>query len=193
MISASKNQRDRKLLLRAVGGCTECLEIIWHKYRQVISACLRKTNGDDTAEDVCQTVYSHILQGNCNYDGSSDVKAYLNGMASKTLKSQARAFLKRNHVQTQVAIVEDLVVSDDRLSCPVEALSAKEQKDQQEIAILELPPKSRQAVELVYRDGIPAFQAAEKIDCDFDVFRQRLEYGLRCLSQKLNTDCSPED
>jgi RNA polymerase sigma factor (sigma-70 family) len=51
-------------------------------------------------------------------------------------------------------------------------------------ALAELTPKCRQAIVLVYFDGLKPKQAAKMIGCDFKVFWDRLEYGIECLRKK---------
>lgn len=188
----SEHEQDSLLLQKVIqDGCMQSFVTIYRKYLPNVSALILKT--DRTAEDVPQIVFLRLLEGKCKYDGKSGVRAYLNGMALMILKEQNRSLSRMKSRQSKIREVREQIACGDRVRCPVDILSAKEQGEQQENAILDLPPKSRQAIKLVYQDGIPAAEAAKLTRCDFGAFRQRLKYGRQCLSKKLNTAPDSED
>ena len=87
----TEDQHERELLVRAVSGCMESLETLWHKYAPALGAKLAKTCGADMAEDVCQTLFLRLCAKECKYTGNSDVQGYLFGMAKRILSDYFRA------------------------------------------------------------------------------------------------------
>ena len=82
-MSISNHKNVDKLLLTRVyrNGCRDSLLVIYLKYKPMVCDFLRKKGADDVTEDICQSVFLHISDGKCNYDGNSDVKSYLFGIA----------------------------------------------------------------------------------------------------------------
>ena len=52
-------------------------------------------------------------------------------------------------------------------------------------AIAELPPKSGQAIEFVYMQGLKSSKAAVLAGCGVHAFRDRLDYALASLRAKV--------
>ena len=123
-------------------------------------------------------VWGERYKGKCRYDGRSDVKNYLFGVARNTLNQQLRSTRKETLVKSQIRIDRDLLVEQTLQQCPAEALNTAESQNILKETIAQLPQKARQAIEYVYFDGIPAKKAAKKARCDYATFRNRLSYGL---------------
>ena len=178
--------KDRILLKKAChNGCVDSLEEIYRKYRPMICDFLKKRGATSIAEDVCQTVFAQLCEGKCNYDGTSDVKNYLFGVARNTLNQQLRVILKETHAKSQIWIDGDVLIKQTTHQCPAQALNTAESQKILNETIANLPKKSQQAIKLVYIDAIPPKKAAKKAKCNFSVFRNRLDYGLRILEKHL--------
>ena len=125
----------------------------------------------------------HIREGKCNYDGSSDVKSYLFGVAKNLFKQEVTTDKTKTYKLSRVQIEGDLIVKQDTQECPAESLGITESRQILRKIVAQLPQKSRQAVKLVYIEGVPAKEAAKIAKCDFEIFRNRLSYGLKCLKK----------
>jgi RNA polymerase sigma factor (sigma-70 family) len=175
---------DRILLNKAArNGCAESLAMIYRKYRSMICDFLLNAGADGLEEDVCQSVFVHIREGKCNYDGSSEVKNYLFGVAKNLFKQEVTTDKTKTYKLSRVQTEGDLIVKQTIQACPAESLGIAESRQILREIVAQLPPKSHQAVKLVYLEGIPAKEAAMIAKCDFKVFRKRLDYGLRCLKK----------
>jgi RNA polymerase sigma factor (sigma-70 family) len=174
---------DRKLLWKACQGDKEAQASVSIKYRKPVCDFLRKIGSNGLAEDIYQTMFLKICDKKCNYDGGSDAKNYLFGFARKIRRQELTAVGKAVNAQNWEEI-EDILWRPE-FSTPAKILQQSEFRRILYEKIAQLPPKSRQAVQLVYLKGIPAKKAAMIIKCDFKVFRDRLNYGLKRLNSSV--------
>lgn len=82
---------DPILLKKAArDGCYESLAMIYRKYKQMICDFFYKAGADGMAEDICQSVFTHLREGKCKYDGGSEGKSYLFGVAKDLFKQAVK-------------------------------------------------------------------------------------------------------
>ena len=175
-----------KVGLRAVGGCAESLEIMWHKYKPVICAKLAKNCGADIAEDIYQTLFLRIRAKECKYSGNSDVQGYLYGMAKRILSDYFRAESR----QVRTSCLHEVEITGDFTSLsvtetPLENLQTAETRHALQHAIEELPANARKAVDLVYNQGHRPSESANKLGCSVKTLHDRLQYGISKLRMEL--------
>lgn len=176
---------DRILLKRAArDGCSASLTTIYLKYQPMICDFLQKNGADDIAEDICQSVFMEIHEGRCKYDGSSEAKSFLFGVANNFHKNHIRSDKKKTYSLLSHKIEGNLIAWDNSEGCPLESLQAAESRQIIQEITAELPPKANQAIDLVYLKGIPAAKAADLAGSNFNTFRKRIELGLRHLYEK---------
>lgn len=175
---------DRILLRKAAcRGRGDSLAIIYTKYQPIVHDYLKRAGADGMAEDICQAVFMQIQEGRCKYDGSSEVKSYLFGVARNLFKQELKSENTKTFNRDRIQVDGNLLVQRTIQECPTKALEAAESHQVLRDVIPQLPPKAYQAVKLVFLDGIPAKKAAKIAKCDFKAFRDRLDYGLRCLKK----------
>lgn len=180
---------DRALLKRAVEeACPKALSELYQKHELFIANYIaRQVSVNGEGRDLVHAVFLRLCQGSCQYSGQSDVRGYLCGIAKNVLREHFRS--KRRHIQV-VSSIEVKRAGDLRFACnseaPSDALRKGEIRQIIQKAVMTLPEKSRQAVELVYFECIPVPQAATKAGCTAKVFRARLGHGLALLSMALD-------
>ncbi|MBN1980079.1 MAG: sigma-70 family RNA polymerase sigma factor [Chitinivibrionales bacterium] len=172
---------DRELLWKACHeGCGQSLSAIYVRYRKPVCDYLRKIRADGLAEDICQDVFGRICEKRCDYNGRSNVKDYLFGIASNILHNHQRTKKEKNFPSDQL----ESLAGELRISTIPSAESILETEDRfQEIqkSFLLLPPKSRQAIEIWLQEG----DCYPTIPCDANTFGMRLSYAIRCLRKKM--------
>ena len=173
--------KDRVLLKRACRkACEKSLSIIYQKYRKPVCDYLYKAGADEFAEDICQDVFARISENRCNYDGSSDVRDYLFGVAANILRDHQRKKTETTIPPDQIEFMGEM----SRMS-PVpdaESVVVTEEKLQKlRSNILQLSPKSRQAIEIWLQNGnvLP-----DQSSYSSDTFRKRLEYAIKVIKKK---------
>ena len=142
-----------------------------------------RINSIPDAEDLAQDVFFELCEGNGSYDGQSEVKAYLFGVARNTIGRYYRN--KKKQSQTvQIDSVGDIVANGDiQQHQPV---SIQELKELLKDATEQLPPKAGEAVRLRLCDGLTPKEAAERIGCSVNVLNQRFYDGAKLLKKKNN-------
>ena len=136
---------------------------------------LIKNCSPNIVDDLIQETFVRILEDNQN-------KICISNIAQNVLYEQKRAEkMETRHLKQLFALYRSAISG----VVSVDSLELKENLQILITAISELPPKSRQAIRLVYLEGMKAKEAATLIDCDFKAFRMRLDYGLKCLRKMI--------
>jgi len=179
------NTQERLLLQRAVeDGDQEAVGEIYKKHKPFLDNYLAKLEHQDGyAEDLTQDVFLAISQRQGNYAGDTDVRGYLCGIAKNVALGSNRREARQGIAFTDCLLEEILPIHHDD---PSQYLDLEEIRAAIEQAIAALPEKSRQAIELVYLDGLKPHQAARKLGCPQVVFNNRLARGLWLLRGKLS-------
>ena len=181
--------KDRILLKRACQKrCPEATQDLYIKYKPFITNYIRsRLYRSNDHSDLVQTVFAHICQGKCNYDGTTSPRGYLCGIA----KNVIRAYLTASQTQIRTSSLDsididgDLVLKHNSPSSPLNDLYRKELRQALKYAIANLPPKSRQAVELVYIHRLKPAQAAAHSNREIIAFYNSLQYGLTKIKAEL--------
>lgn len=178
---------DRILLKKAARDrCRQSLAIIYLKYQPMICDFLRKSGADGMAEDICQSVFMQLHEGKCKYDGSSEAKTYLFGVASNIHKNDLKADNVKTYGLSPVEINGDLLVQESVLESPYDILENAESRQFIRGIIAQLPPKSRQVIELIYLEGKTRQEAADHLDSDYFSVCKSIKYGKNKLKEKIS-------
>lgn len=181
--------KDRMLFKQALDSSSpEMLGGIYKKYEPFVSQYIaKKVSVEDDSQNIAQTVFLHLCQGKCKYSGDSDVQGYLCGIAKNVLRDHFKAKNRRVKVRSlaEIEVIGDLLVTDSYDDDPQENLQNAELRQILKKAIANLPPKSRQAVELLYVHDIKPPEAAKQLGCSAKMLRERLYYGIRVLREEL--------
>lgn len=182
--------KDRLLLKKAITeACPEALGEIYKKHRPFLTNYIaQKVRFKDEGQDLVHTVFLRLCQGNCKYSGDSDVQGYLCGIAKNVLRDHFKAKNRQIRVNDEIEIDGDLLITHrhtEESSCNLQKVEAQQALKK---AISDLPPKSRQAIELVYLDGLRPIDACRKTGCTIETFRNRLNLGRNLLEARLKND-----
>ena len=180
---ASNIKIEGRLLLRKAckDGCRASLARIYSEYNSSIYGYFKKKSPDHgTAENILQEVFRQVIEGKCDYDGSSDPLNYLIGVGRILLKKE----LSREKVAGS-AILPDFAdpLGDNNCQSPIERLEATELRQELRANISKLPAASRTAIELVYWSEKTSAEAAKELGCSYNTLRKRLQYALAKLKK----------
>jgi len=132
----------------------------------------RISNPDD-AEDLAQSVFLEFYHGNHN---SEKPPAYLFGIARNLIATYYHQKNKQRVFPLNSKIADDIAFSDYAGSSRNRALV-----EEIEIAVIGLPSKAREAVELRLMDDLSSQEAASQLDCTVGRFYDRFHNGLKIL------------
>jgi RNA polymerase sigma-70 factor (ECF subfamily) len=180
----SQNINDSELLVKACKeGCNKSVEKLYRNFAPVIRDHLKKSGLCNQLEDIIHELFIRILVCKLNYKGTGCPRRFM----CKTAENISHEHFNANKITISSLhqIGKNRLSSEESISVVLETIELKEVSHIVKNAISELPLKSRQAIELVYINSINAKEAAELVQCEFKVFRNRLNYGLKKLKEKL--------
>lgn len=181
------NSQDSEVKILLIKACNEnnkeAAETLYIKFKPDTNKC-HNSFWQQESEDAFQEFFLHILNKQMNYKGNGNP----NGFINNTLKNIHLELLNNNKFKYQSLqeMEKDGIFPVDKDICnPSQVLETKEFRCIIRGTISELPPKSRQAIELVLLNGLKPKEAAKLIGCNIKIFRKRLDYGKMQLFKNL--------
>ena len=169
---------DERIVLRRV-VCHQdrrALATLYLKYhRQVKTYIASYTSSVADTEDLDQEVFIQLYMGKSHYDGRTDVKSYLMGIAKNIIRSYHRRKSKIRSSETVFIRSISTIRSGDEIDQQFEKIT----KD----AITRLHHKERQAIRLRFVESFSPKEAAKKAGCSLSAFYKRLERAERALRE----------
>ena len=175
---------DRILLKKAARDrCHQSLAIIYRKHRLTVYDYLKRAGADGMAEDICQTVFVRLCMGKYNnYAGQTAADDYLCTVARNILRNHRKVKAETAYPPNQI----DGLNAEQTIDIQQDSLETAEEHQRLNKLIAELPPKSRQAIELALKDiGKGRGAIWTHAYNDPDVFRKRLRYAIKLLREKI--------
>ncbi len=180
---------DRILLKKAAReSCRQSLAIIYLKYRPIICDYLLKIGAGDACEDICQSVFMQLHDNKCDYNGSTDAKSYLFGVAFNQFKQHLKLLKEKTYGLSPIKVKGDLLVKHIIHNCPAEILEKAESHQKIVEIILELPSKSRGAIWYSFFESHKnSCQVGHKISSKgSELLRKRVAYAVKLIRKKMN-------
>ena len=181
---------DRILLLRAIqDGCPESMGKLYQRYMPFFLKYIsRKVRLNDESLDLVQAIFLRLCQGNCKYNGQSDVQAYLCGIAKNVLRDHFKA--KNRQIKAvsldEIEIDGNLLVTHNKTAEASKKLQSEEIREVLKKTVSKLPEKASQAIELVCLQGLRPLDACRKVGCSIETFYNRLNHGRRLMKSELS-------
>ena len=141
--------------------------------------CCRHNRAE--AEEVLQTVYLKIFQGNAVYRGECKLQTWLFAVIRKTAISERRKHLLRT--------LKSIAKSDnDFNSQPDFELERSEMQQRFKQALSRLPARQRETLHLVFYQDLSLSEAAEVMNISVGSARRHYERGKKRLRETLDRD-----
>jgi RNA polymerase sigma factor (sigma-70 family) len=180
----SQDEDNKILLLKACNeNCNESIEKFYLRFKSFINK-LHKSFLVQDLEDYFQEFFVRMQEHKLKYEAKGSPEAFL----KKTIINIFLEQINKNKIKPKSLHEmenDDLFPADKDAHIPLQAIDTEERNQIIMTAIAELPPKTRQAIELVYIGRLTPKEAAKLIGCDFKIFRKRLNYGKKQLYKKL--------
>jgi RNA polymerase sigma factor (sigma-70 family) len=169
MIPPSQSSDDVCLMTRAKQGDRQAYTLLYEKYVPIVRKYISgRDNRVESQEDLVQEVFTRLWEHRGRYRAGMPVFPYLLAFAKNVHREhrarrrrEARA-KSREHDVTSMEVGPDVVARHNE---GVEWVRSY---------LAELPPKRRQAVELVYLGQMPVTKAAKVMNCSAEALRQNL-------------------
>jgi RNA polymerase sigma factor (sigma-70 family) len=144
-------------------------------------SCCRRDRAE--AEEVLQTVYLKIIEGKARFRGDASFKTWLFAVIRKTAISQHRGNVLRK-LRTAVS-PNSSPEKISNLENPDQAFERSETQLQFRRALQHLPSRQREALHLVFYEGLTLSEAAEVMSISIGSARQHYQRGKRRLRKSL--------
>lgn len=181
---------DECMLLKKAceDGCPRAISKLYEQESTFLRGYIAKRHPSIAAEaeDIVHLLFQRICEGRCNYSGKSSARTYLCAVARN---------LAQNHARTVRRRVKTVPLHGTGHRDHIEAwcrdpFSFVENSETQETvreAVLRLPRKSREAIELAYFQNAKGNAGNPGTS---DVLRKRLSYAMTKLRRKLRAHSS---
>jgi RNA polymerase sigma-70 factor (ECF subfamily) len=152
-------ETDDALVVRAQSGCRAALEALVERHYATIHRIAWRHCGDRTeAEDVAQEVCIRIAKSIMGFERRASFTTWCHGIVLNTARDALRARARVNAVSIAMAAFGPEAANEPEVeSCSVE--------DALWSAVRALPERQREAVQLVYVEGMSHREAAQLIGC----------------------------
>ena len=149
------HDEDCRLMLAAAAGDRHAFEQIYAKYYPIVCDFIASRNGTCTpVADLAQEVFTRVWAGRPRYEGRSDVRTFLFGVATNVVLEAGRG----DHRPDPTGQGEAPTGPGGR--DPAHTAAQHEQLEALRAAVAALPQKQRRALELTHIEGVPPATAA---------------------------------
>lgn len=150
----SGDDDDSTLCERAAAGCEQSFVALFHRYYDAVHGLVYRLSRDSSdAEDVAQETFIKAARSLGQFGGRSSFKNWLYSIAMNTLRDKRRSALREE--KTREAFIRE---------SPVTAGEADQREAVAEV-LDSLPTDLRDAVTLVYIEGLNHREAARVLGC----------------------------
>lgn len=143
------------------------------------------------AEDVLQTTYVKILDGQAKFAGRSSLKTWLFAVIRRTAADRRRTQVRRKNLltgfQAQPTVVPDSPSPGHPSEHPVAHLDEERRRRRIRTAVGQLSPRQRQVLELVFYHELTLKQAAELLGVAIGTARIHYDRGKKQLLHQLDS------
>jgi RNA polymerase sigma-70 factor, ECF subfamily len=155
--SASMDKPDNALVAAAKSGDRKAFEaLIERHYDRIHRVAWRHCGNPSEAEDIAQEVCIRIARSLVGFEGRAAFTTWCHGIAVNVVRDWMRARARAVAAHAEAS----LLILADGAAAPVE-----DQDDELWQAVRALPERQREAVELVYVEGLSHRDAARAIGC----------------------------
>ena len=167
-------------------GIREAFEELVHRYeRELYSYLYRYLGNAANAEDVFQKTFLAVLQGCNKFDASREFRPWLYTIATNeaiNFQRKAKQFRVISQVEddSDAYSIADNVVGNEPE--PFEEPMDREIAGKIREAVEQLPKQLKQAVYMVYFQGLTYREAADAVGIHFTTLSQRLQHAVNKLN-----------
>jgi RNA polymerase sigma-70 factor (ECF subfamily) len=172
---------EQALLVAARSDAASFATFYRHFERPVLQFFMHATGRADLAADLAGETFASALESVASYDsGKGRADQWLFGIARNVLGTSYRR--GRVDAAARVRLGLPRLILDDHAADTISRLGAA---DRATLAVAELPPEQRHAVQARVLDERDYADIAREVECSEAVVRQRVSRGLRALRTRL--------
>lgn len=160
-VDGSPSELSDEGLLRAAGsGESAALGALFDRFYDAVRGFLARLSGTDDRDldDLVQATFEQVPRAARRFDGRSQVRTWLLGVANNVARHHVRSEIRRRRLSEAVA-ADSRATAADATAQVLERERAERLRD----AIAELPAKLREVFVLVYLEGVPGADVARLV------------------------------
>jgi RNA polymerase sigma-70 factor (ECF subfamily) len=182
----SRSTDDELLAIRCQLGEPAGFDDLIARWHGPLWAFVRRLTGDDdAAREILQDVWLRVIRGIPRLRDGSKLRAWLFGIARRTLMDR----LRHQYARTR-AVDLDVEVDEIPTEPPADEI---DDLDGLERALQQLPLLEREAVTLFYLQELSLNEIAEALKVPVGTVKSRLFRGRRLLRQRMTEGGTPHD
>lgn len=178
---APSEMSDEALVAVCAMGEGAALGALFDRHAEAVRRFLARSTATDDRDldDLVQTTFEAVPRAARRFDGRSQVRTWLFGVAANVARHHVRAEVRRRRVSEAVAAEPPRIVDG-----PDQVLS-RERVDRLAAAVAGLPPRLREAFVLVYLEGVPGREVAALLGTREGTIWKRLHLARARLREAL--------
>ncbi|MCA3574681.1 MAG: sigma-70 family RNA polymerase sigma factor [Aestuariivirga sp.] len=179
--SAFRQMTDAGLLEAAAGGSHAAFaEIVERHFQPVYRLVWRMTGGAAEAEDIAQEAFVKLWKNPSQLREGAALRGWLMRVASNAVIDGSR--------KPRAGAIEDVPEPPDPMARPDAPLDRAQAQRLVDAAIAALPDRQRQALALVYFEGLSNIEAAGVMEVSVDAVESLLARARRSLKESLSAE-----
>ena len=178
---APSEMSDEALVAVCAMGEGAALGALFDRHADAVRRFLARSTATDDRDldDLVQTTFEAVPRAARRFDGRSQVRTWLFGVAANVARHHVRSEVRRRRVSEAVAAEPPAPLDG------ANQVLSRERSDRLAAAIAELPPRLRDVFVLVYLEGVPGREVATLLGSREGTIWKRLHLARARLREAL--------
>ncbi|MEW5869188.1 MAG: RNA polymerase sigma factor [Chloroflexota bacterium] len=177
------DQSDRELILQLQDGSLDALGLLYDRHRcMVYRTALAITGDNEVANDLLQDVFLRLYRYADHVDQERPLEPWLYRMTANLAYSWMK---RRGRGRRILEEMYEWFLTGSGISTPMELAEEREEWEQVQKALVDLPLAQRVVVVLYYLNEFSLQEISETLDVPIGTVKSRLHYGRRALQQSM--------
>jgi RNA polymerase sigma-70 factor, ECF subfamily len=152
---------DEAVAAACAGGDPDAVAELFDRYQTQVTRFLTKVmGGSDEVEDLVQSTFLEIARGRAKFEGRSQVKTWIFGIAANVARHHKRSLFRRSRMTRSFELVSFVSKQDSE---PFDVADAREQLDIVFRVLERFTFKRRAALIMCELEGLSAREAAQAL------------------------------
>jgi RNA polymerase sigma-70 factor, ECF subfamily len=181
---APSEMSDEALVAVCAMGESAALGALFDRHYDAVRSFLARMSATDDRDldDLVQVTFETVPRAARKFDGRSQVRTWLLGVASNVVRHHVRSEVRRRRVAEAAAA--NAIIWPEIVDGNAQVVS-RERAARMREAIADLPPRLREAFVLVYLEGIPGREVADLVGAREGTIWKRLHQARALLRESL--------
>lgn len=181
---------DRELISQLQAGSLDALGLLYDRHRCMVYRTALAISGDsEVANDLLQDVFLRLYRYADHVDQERPLEPWIYRMTANLAYSWMK---RRGRGKRILEEMYEWFLTGSGITSPQEMAEEREEWEQVQQALVDLPLTQRVVVVLYYLNEFSLQEISETLDIPIGTIKSRLHYGRRALQQSLRERRTPE-